>query len=86
MIARFVAALAAVISLASLPVQAASSAPPAMTAQDLDAFFSGMVPYALNRADIPGGVIVIVKDGKILFAKGYGLANAEHEVPNTTRF
>ena len=27
--------------------------------------------------------MLVAKDGKVLFAKGYGLANAEHEVPNT---
>ena len=29
------------------------------------------------------GTVLVAKDGKVLFAKGYGLANAEHEVPNT---
>jgi CubicO group peptidase (beta-lactamase class C family) len=31
------------------------------------------------------GAVLISKSGKILFSKGYGFANAEHEVPNTTR-
>ena len=52
-----------------------------MTGEDLSAFFAGLVPYALHRADIPGGVIVIVKDGKILFAKGYGYADIEKSRP-----
>ncbi|MGH8191049.1 MAG: serine hydrolase domain-containing protein [Rhodanobacteraceae bacterium] len=46
-----------------------------MTAQDVGTFFDSLVPYAIHRADIAGGVIVVVKDGKILFAKGYGYAN-----------
>lgn len=29
------------------------------------------------------GSVLVAKDGEILLAKGYGLANAEHEVPNT---
>jgi CubicO group peptidase (beta-lactamase class C family) len=70
------ALLAALWLLPAVPVRAASTAPVHhMTAQDLDAFFGGLVPYALHAADIPGGVIVIVKDGKILFAKGYGYAD-----------
>ena len=34
------------------------------------------------------GSVLLAKDGKVVFAKGYGLANAEHDVPNTpeTRF
>jgi CubicO group peptidase (beta-lactamase class C family) len=30
------------------------------------------------------GAILVSKDGKTLFNKGYGFANAEHQVPNTT--
>ena len=33
--------------------------------------------------DAPGGVVGIVKDGKMIFAKAYGLANVENGVPNT---
>ena len=29
------------------------------------------------------GSVLVAKDGEILLARGYGLANAEHEVPNT---
>ena len=31
------------------------------------------------------GAVLVSKDGETLFAKGYGFANAEHQVPNTTR-
>jgi CubicO group peptidase (beta-lactamase class C family) len=31
------------------------------------------------------GAVLISKEGKTLFAKGYGYANAEHQVPNTPR-
>jgi CubicO group peptidase (beta-lactamase class C family) len=31
------------------------------------------------------GVVLVSQDGETLFAKGYGLANAEHQVANTTR-
>lgn len=49
--------------------------PPAMTQQDVTAFFDGLIPFALQRSDIAGGVIVVVKDGNVLFAKGYGYAD-----------
>ena len=54
---------------------------PAMTAQDVQTFFDSVVPYAMRRGDLAGGVIVVVKDGKILFAKGYGYANVAKRTP-----
>ena len=47
-----------------------------MTATDVEAFLDGLVPYQLDREDIAGAVIAIVKDGGVLFAKGYGYADA----------
>ncbi|HJP97922.1 MAG TPA: serine hydrolase [Rhodanobacteraceae bacterium] len=66
--------------------QAATTATPAssahpLTARDLSTFFSGMVPYMLERGDIAGGAIVVVKDGKVLFAQGYGYADLESHRP-----
>jgi CubicO group peptidase (beta-lactamase class C family) len=81
---RFVSALLAAASLLAGPAQAATTgaqSAPAMTAQDLDTFYAGLMPYALHRADIPGGVLVVVKDGKILFAKGYGYADVKTKKP-----
>src|SRR5580698_7384465 len=80
---RFGFALLAALALLSAPALAANAAQaaPAMTTEDLNAFFAGLVPYAIRRADIPGGVIVIVKDGKIIFAKGYGYADIEKSRP-----
>ncbi|HTX56838.1 MAG TPA: serine hydrolase domain-containing protein [Candidatus Acidoferrales bacterium] len=79
---RFPSALLAALTLLAAPFCAARAATaPAMTAQDLDAFYSGLFPYALHRAGIPGGVIVVVKDGKIVFAKGYGYADVKTERP-----
>jgi CubicO group peptidase (beta-lactamase class C family) len=68
------------------PKQAAVPATPspkphALTARDLSTFFGGMVPYMLERGDIAGGVIVVVKDGKVLFAQGYGYADLKQHTP-----
>ncbi|MGH8235355.1 MAG: serine hydrolase domain-containing protein [Rhodanobacteraceae bacterium] len=52
-----------------------------MTAQDVRTFFDSLVPYAIHRADIAGGVIVVVKDGHVLFSKGYGYANLAKRQP-----
>ena len=35
----------------------------------------------LEREDIAGAVISVVKDGKVLFAKGYGYADVEKKTP-----
>jgi CubicO group peptidase (beta-lactamase class C family) len=54
---------------------------PEMTADDVGAFLDGVMPLQLRREDVAGAVIVVVKDGKILFAKGYGYANVEKRIP-----
>lgn len=36
-----------------------------------------------NKPDKPGGVVGVAVNGKLLFAKGYGLANMETKTPNT---
>lgn len=53
----------------------------AMTAEDLSTFFGGMLPYMLARGDIAGGAVVVVKDGKALFAQGYGYADLKTRAP-----
>jgi CubicO group peptidase (beta-lactamase class C family) len=61
----------------------------ALTEADLTTFFDGLVPYALKRGDVAGGVISVVKDGKLLFARGYGYADLETREapsPETTLF
>jgi CubicO group peptidase (beta-lactamase class C family) len=40
--------------------------------------------FEWNRMDRPGGAVVVVKDGKVLFKKAYGRASMEHNIPNTT--
>ena len=61
----------------------------ALTAEDLSSFFDGLVPFALKRGDVAGGVISVVKDGKLLFARGYGYADLKTRTapsPQTTLF
>jgi len=54
-----------------------------MTAPDVEAFLDGVMPLQLEREDIAGAVIVVVKDGKILFAKGYGYSDVAKRTPVT---
>lgn len=38
-----------------------------------------------DRTGSPGAAIGIFKDGRIVYARGYGMANLEHDIPNTPR-
>ncbi len=53
----------------------------AMTEADVEAFLDGIVPVQLERDDIAGAVVAVVKDGKVLFAKGYGYADVKNKKP-----
>ncbi|HZQ47860.1 MAG TPA: serine hydrolase domain-containing protein, partial [Verrucomicrobiae bacterium] len=35
-----------------------------------------------NRPDVPGASVMVIKDGKVLLAKSYGLADLENKVPS----
>jgi CubicO group peptidase (beta-lactamase class C family) len=52
-----------------------------LTASDVEAFLDGLVPLQLKQADIAGATISIVKDGKLVFSKGYGYADVEKKKP-----
>jgi CubicO group peptidase (beta-lactamase class C family) len=77
MIARFLALL-----LAAVPSLAAAQAPPPPSGGDaspdarVDAIFAEW-----DRPDSPGAAVAVVRDGRVVFARGYGMANLEHGVP-----
>lgn len=50
-------------------------------ANDLEAFFDKTVPLVMEERFLPGAVIVVVKDGKVFFAKGYGYADLALKKP-----
>ncbi|WP_309603429.1 serine hydrolase [Sphingomonas sp.] len=56
-------------------------APHALTKSDLDAWLDGYMPYALHNSDIPGAVVVVVKDGQFLTARGFGYSDLEKRTP-----
>lgn len=53
----------------------------ALTKGDVDSWLDGYLPYALHSGDIPGAVVVVVKDGQILTARGFGYADADKRTP-----
>ncbi len=36
-----------------------------------------------NNVDVPGCSLGIIKDGQLIYAKGYGMANMEYDIPNS---
>ena len=37
-----------------------------------------------NKSDSPGCAIAIIKDGEVIYSRGYGIANLEHDIPIST--
>ena len=37
-----------------------------------------------DQPNAPGGAVGIIKEGELIYAKGYGLANLAHDVPNSS--
>lgn len=52
-----------------------------LDAADLTAFFDGIIPLQLERSDIAGASVVVMKDGNVLLEKGYGYADLKTKKP-----
>ncbi len=68
---------------AALPAGAANAAVAAhpLEAADLEAFFDGILPLQLERGDIAGASVLVMKDGNVLMQKGYGYADVKTKKP-----
>src|SRR6266704_2306223 len=67
---------------AKVPSAAPQPSPPAaFTKQDFEAFLDALIPSQLRTRNIAGAVVSVVKDGQVLFAKGYGYADFEAKKP-----
>ncbi len=51
--------------------------------KELEAFLDPIFARQMEKLHIPGAAIAVVKDGKILFTKGYGSANLDNKTPVT---
>jgi CubicO group peptidase (beta-lactamase class C family) len=85
LVVRAIAALwLAPLGLAVLPIPAetqpvtASEGAWQVPTQDVDRLFAKW-----NKPDSPGAVIAIIKDGAIIYSRGYGMANLDYGMPNT---
>src|ERR1700685_4321499 len=65
------------------PSTPASSGTHSLTADDLAAFTDSILPFQLKQENIAGAVIIVVKDGNVLFQKGYGYADVAKKTPVT---
>ncbi|MGB3844393.1 MAG: serine hydrolase domain-containing protein, partial [Sphingopyxis sp.] len=53
----------------------------ALTKADVDGWLDGFLPFALERGDLVGAVVVVVKDGQVLTQRGFGYADAARRTP-----
>lgn len=77
--------LSAALANDSEPPAVAGTEQPASTAEltraNVESWLDGFLDYELQRGDIAGGVVVIVKNGEVLLQKGYGYADVEKRQP-----
>ena len=59
----------------------APATPHALTAADVEAFLDAAVPMQLERENIAGAVVAVVKDGQVIFEKGYGYSDVKAKKP-----
>ena len=78
-IALFLFATVLLSALVPFPVQAAAAGPndPA----EVQAFMDGLMAAEMSQNHVPGAVVVVVKDGKVLLSKGYGYADLQTRTP-----
>lgn len=48
---------------------------------EIEAFMDGLLRAEMDDHHVPGAVVVVVKGGQVLFAKGYGYADLEARTP-----
>jgi CubicO group peptidase (beta-lactamase class C family) len=66
---------------ATIPEQIPGPTTHALTKEDAEAWLDGFFPFALQRSDVAGAVVAVVKDGNILLQKGYGFADVAERKP-----
>lgn len=65
----------------SIPANAQTPAAGPSDPDELSAFLDGVMATTMEVNHVPGAVVVVVKDGEVFFAKGYGYANLENKTP-----
>ena len=47
----------------------------------VEAFVDGVVKNSIKSAPSASGVVAVMKDGKMIFSKGYGFLDVENRIP-----
>ena len=82
-------AIAAAAALAALPLAAETPNPSGRTTADVLTRLETFATAAMAQEKVPGMAYAVVKDGQVVFAKGYGkrrLGNASDDVTTGTLF
>lgn len=66
------------LGLVLTPAHALQAYPSTKETAEVDALFADW-----NTEHTPGAAVGIFKDGRIIYARGYGMANLEYDTPNT---
>ncbi|HEX3122836.1 MAG TPA: serine hydrolase domain-containing protein [Rhodanobacteraceae bacterium] len=66
-------------TIAAKPAESQAAKP--LTAEDVNAWLDGYMPYAMATGDVAGAVVAVVKDGQIVTERGFGYANVEKKAP-----
>src|SRR5262245_57336920 len=64
-------------NVSTMPSQGQGVTDPA----ELESFLDGLLAKEMEENRIAGATVSVVKDGKLLFAKGYGYADLENNIP-----
>ena len=76
---RMVLAVAVILTLGPAALsQVGAAAASDQTAARVDALFAKW-----NKADSPGCALAVIKEGRIIYERGYGMANLEYDTPIT---
>ena len=55
----------------------------ALSREDLEPWLDGVMNYAMQRGDVAGATVAVVKDGQPLLLKGYGYSDVARRTPVT---
>jgi CubicO group peptidase (beta-lactamase class C family) len=55
--------------------------PASLSKADIDTWLDGYMPYAMASGEIPGAVVVVVKDGQVLTKRGFGYSDRKTHAP-----
>jgi CubicO group peptidase (beta-lactamase class C family) len=81
MLKRYLAAIALILSLIAFDLDTAAQTPPLADA-DAAAGKADEFLAQWDAKDLPGGAVGVVKDGRLVYRRAFGMANLEYDVPN----